>query len=613
MAKKKAGNAALWVIILLLIVGLAGFGATSFSGSVRNVATVGDVEIDVNEYARAVETQVRNFERATGQQLSFQQARTIGLDRAALSQLISGAALENESGALGISAGDVAVSEEIVASPAFQGAGGTFDRGIYELALRQNGTDVPAFEERVRADISTGLLRSAVGSGVRTPDSFTTTLFLYARETRDVTWARLGADDLTEPLPEPTEEQLTAYYEANPGDFTRPESKRIRYAWLTPDMIVDQIEVDDAQLQTLYEARIEEFVQPERRLVERLVFATQGDAEAARARIDAGETDFDALVAERGLSLSDVDMGDVSLSDLGAAGAEIFALAEPGVIGPLASDLGPALFRMNGILSAQETSFEDARETLRDEAAADRARRIITEAVPQIEDLLAGGADMDTLAERTDMQSGTIEWSEDVFEDIAAYDAFRLAAASAQPGGFPEVVELEDGGVFALSVEEVIPPALVPLDDVRDEVVAGWETAETEAALVARAEALAQDVRNGREMAALRVALETDRDLARDAFVERTPPGFIEAVFEMEPNELRVLSADGDAWLLRLDAVNAPDPKEPEAEAVLRQFASQTAIEISTGLIQAYTQSLLADTDVELNQAALNAVNAQLP
>ena len=222
MAKKKAGNAALWVIILLLIVGLAGFGATSFSGSVRNVATVGDVEIDVNEYARAVETQVRNFQRATGQQLSFQQARTIGLDRAALSQLISGAALENEAGELGISAGDVAVSEEIVASPAFQGAGGTFDRGIYELALRQNGTDVPAFEERVRADIATGILRSAVGSGVRTPDVFSTTLFLYARETRDATWARLGADDLTEPLPEPTEEQLTAYYEANPADFTRP-------------------------------------------------------------------------------------------------------------------------------------------------------------------------------------------------------------------------------------------------------------------------------------------------------------------------------------------------------------------------------------------------------
>ena len=114
-------------------------------------------------------------------------------------------------------------------------------------------------------------------------------------------------------------------------------------------------------------------------------------------------------------------------------------------------------------------------------------------------------------------------------------------------------------------------------------------------------------------MAALRLSLETDRGLTRDTFLDRTPPDFISAVFEMEPNEVRVLSADGFAWLVRLDAVNAPDPTTPEAEAVRSQFAGQTAVEMSTALIQAYTQSLLDETPVELNQAAINAVNAQLP
>ncbi|MEQ9041856.1 MAG: peptidyl-prolyl cis-trans isomerase [Silicimonas sp.] len=612
MAKKKAGNAALWVIIILLIVGLAGFGATNFGGSVRSVATVGDVEIDVNEYARGVEAQVRNFERVTGQSMTFQQARAIGLDRAALSQLISGAALENEAIQLGISAGDEAVSREILETPAFQGASG-FDRGVYELALQQNGIDVNEFEERVRSDIASGLLRSAVGSGVQTPEVYVDTLFNFARETRDITWARLTASDLTEPLPEPTEDAIQAFYDANTGDFTRPETKTIRYAWLSPDMIVDQIETDEAQVRALYDARIDEFVQPERRLVERLVFATQADAEAALARLDSGEADFDALVAERGLSLSDVDMGDVSEADLGPAGEDIFAMTEPGVIGPLPSDLGPALYRMNGILAAQEVPFDEVRDELAAEAASDRARRLITEAIPQIEDLLAGGADMDLLAERTDMEAGTIEWNVDVFEGIAAYDAFRNAAGAAQPGDFPAVIELEDGGIFALSVDQITPPAPIPLDEVRDEVIAGWELAETEKALVERAEALAQDIRNGREMAGMDLALQTDREISRDAFLDGTPPDFIPTVFEMEPNDVRVLSADGDAWLVRLDAVNAPDPTTAEAEAVRSRFAGEAAVELSTALIQAYTQSLLDETGVEINQAAINAVNAQLP
>lgn len=612
MAKKKAGNAALWVIIILLIVGLAGFGATNFGGSVRSVATVGDVEIDVNEYARGVEAQVRNFERVTGQSMTFQQARAIGLDRAALSQLISGAALENEAIQLGISAGDEAVSREILETPAFQGASG-FDRGVYELALQQNGIDVNEFEERVRSDIASGLLRSAVGSGVQTPEVYVDTLFNFARETRDITWARLTASDLTEPLPEPAEGAIQAFYDANTGDFTRPETKTIRYAWLSPDMIVDQIETDEAQVRALYDARIDEFVQPERRLVERLVFATQADAEAALARLDSGEADFDALVAERGLSLSDVDMGDVSEADLGPAGKDIFAMTEPGVIGPLPSDLGPALYRMNGILAAQEVPFDEVRDELAAEAASDRARRLITEAIPQIEDLLAGGADMDLLAERTDMEAGTIEWNVDVFEGIAAYDAFRNAAGAAQPGDFPAVIELEDGGIFALSVDQITPPAPIPLDEVRDEVIAGWELAETEKALVERAEALAQDIRNGREMAGMDLALQTDREISRDAFLDGTPPDFIPTVFEMEPNDVRVLSADGDAWLVRLDAVNAPDPTTAEAEAVRSRFAGEAAVELSTALIQAYTQSLLDETGVEINQAAINAVNAQLP
>jgi peptidyl-prolyl cis-trans isomerase D len=613
MAKKKAANAFVWIILLFLIVGLAGFGATNFGGSVQSVATVGSAEISVNDYARAVETQLRNFQRATGQQMTFQQARTLGLDRLALTTLVSDAALENEAGEIGLSVGDENVSEEIVASPAFHNVSGTFDRQTYELALRQNGLDVGEFETRVRRDVSSGLLRRAVGGGVEAPEVFIDTLFNFVRETRDVTWARLGADDLGEPLREPSEADLRSYYEANPEPFTRPETKLIRYAWLTPDMIVDGVEVEDDQVRALYDARLDEFVQPERRLVERLVFATEADAQAAKARLDAGEVGFDDLIEERGLSLADVDLGDVSEFELGSAADAVFSMEEPGIVGPLASGLGPALYRMNGILSAQETTYEEARDELAAEAAADRARRIIAEGIPQIEDLLAGGADFDALAERTDMETGSIEWNRDSFEGIAAYDAFRAAAEVAEPGGFPEVVELEDGGVFALAVDEVLPPDLLPLDDVRADVISGWEVAETEAALTARAESLAEEIRNGREMAGLDLPLSTNRKLGRDGFVDGTPAEFTDIVFDMEPDEIRILSADGDVWLVRLDRINAADATSPDAQILRIQFASETAREMSDALVAAYTRALLDETGVELNQSALNAVHAQLP
>ena len=317
-------------------------------------------------------------------------------------------------------------------------------------------------------------------------------------------------------------------------------------------------------------------------------------------------------MAERGLDLSDVDLGDVAKEDLGEAAGEIFALEVPGVVGPLPSELGPALYRMNGILASQEISFESAKEELRQEAALDRARRQILELVPEVEDLLAGGADMTMLAERTDMKEGRIEWNEDVFDGIAAYTEFRAAAAQTGTDTFPEVVELEDGGIFAMTVDEILEPELRPLDDVREDVSAALIRARTEEALLAQAEALADQLRGGREMAALNLDLESDRDLPRNGFVDGTAPGFIKALFDMKRDEIRVLSFDGEAWLMRLDTITTPDLSSPDTAAERDAFAAWIATGLSGGILNAYIQALVEQAQVEVDQAALNAVHAQL-
>ena len=610
MATKKRTNPVVWVMMVLLFLGLAGFGATSFSGGQQTVASVDDVEIDVNSYLRAVDNQTRQFSQLTGQPLSFAQAQAIGLDRAALSTLVARAALESELADVGISVGDETVAREIAQTPRFQDGSGSFSREVYEFSLRELGTNTRDYENDVRTSIATGILQASVAGGVAMPQVYVDTLFNYARETRDITWARLTADDLPEPIAEPSDGDLRNYHESNADLFTRPETRLIDYAILTPDLIAGEIEVSEDEMRALYDARLDEFVQPERRLVERLVFPTEEEAATALARVEAGDVTFDDLVAERGLTIDDVDLGDVAPSDLGDAADTIFAATDPGVLGPLPSTFGPALYRMNAILSAQETTFEEAAPDLRREAASDRARRIILERTASIEDLLAGGADIPTLVERSDMQAGQIAFNEEVFEDVAADAGFRAAANSAEPGGFAELVQLDDGGIAVIQVTEVQAPALKPFDEVRDDVISAWETAETQAALEALAEDLIAQLEGGREMAALDVSLNTDRALERTGFLPGTPPDFTDTVFEMTPNDLAMLSADGDAWIVRLDQINAADLNAPEAQAIRAQFAAETARELSTAVMAAFTQSVLSDSEVSVNQVALDALHA---
>ncbi|MDD9921931.1 MAG: SurA N-terminal domain-containing protein [Boseongicola sp.] len=610
MAKNKASNAFLWIIMLLLILGLGGFGLTNFGGSATTVAKVGDSEIVLEDYARALESQLRNYQRISGQALTIEQAQAIGLDQLALSQLVSERALENKVSEAGLSVGDENVSQQIVDTPAFQGLGGTFDRVNYEQALRQNRLTPAEYEERIRAGTTASILRTAVASGVQTPEAFIDVLFNFAREERDVTWARLTADDLEAPLGEPSDADLRAFYDENIDTFTQSETRVIDYALLTPDMIVDNIEVEESQLRELYDAAADTYNRPERRLVERLVFATEADAEAAKARIDAGDTTFADLLAERGLSLDDVDLGEVTESDLGDAATAVFGLSEPGVAGPAPSSLGPALFQMNAILAAQSTTFEEVRDELKAEAAADRARRIILDSRAQVEDLLAGGATPDVLAERTDMQFASIEWRADVTDGIAAYEDFRQAAATLQQGAFPEVTDLEDGGIAVLNLREVTPPQPIPFDEVSDEVVALWEEEQTGAALTEQADAAAERLRGGAEMAGLGLDLETDRGLGRSSFVEGTPPDFMDQVFDMDSGEIRVLSSTGEAWIVRLDTVTAPDPTTAEAQVLRGQFGAETSADLAQSLLAAFTQAVLNETEVDINPSAMNLINS---
>ena len=56
---------------------------------------------------------------------------------------------------------------------------------------------------------------------------------------------------------------------------------------LTPEMLEDSVTLDEAALRDLYQQRIDEFRQPERRMVERLVFGDEASAQAAPDRLDA--------------------------------------------------------------------------------------------------------------------------------------------------------------------------------------------------------------------------------------------------------------------------------------------------------------------------------------
>lgn len=613
-ATKKVSNVFMWILMGLLFIALAGFGIGSFNGGASQVGSVGDEEITAEDYFRALNNEINAQIAQSGQAVSFAQIRSRGIDEQVLAGLIARAALSHEADQMGISVGDAEVAGQIAQVAAFQDTAGQFDRASYEFVLAQQGSSPRDFEEDTREDVSRALLQAAIIGGLTPPPIFADTIAAYQGETRDFTRLTITRTQLEDGLPEPTTAELTAYYEEFPDRFTRPEARRITYAWVIPSDIMDDVEIDEDTLMEMYENRASEYIQPERRLLERLVFGSDADAQVAYDAIAAGDTDFDTLVEERDLTLDDVDLGEVSASDLSTAAATmIFADTESEIIGPVASNLGPALFRINAVLQADEVPFEDAREDLSAELASEAARRQIDAMRETIDDLLASGATLEELGTDTSMQLATLDYTVASEDGIAAYDNFRDAAIAVTETDFPELLALSDGGLFALRLDEIVPPTLPPLDEITDEVAAAWEASALRDAVAERAAELIGEMVQGVTLDELGTTAP-ERLIRRQDLLPDLPPTTVSQVFQMdEIGDIVVIPGAQAAVIVRLDAINSAARDAADTSIILTILEQTIAQSMATDIFEAYGQALQTDAGISTNQGVINSVHASFP
>lgn len=616
--RSRKSGVLLWVLMAMLVVGLAGFGVGVSGGlGSRDVAAVGDQGIPASDYGRAMEQQLRDMGRQTGRGITMEQARAAGIDRQVLAQLLNEAALDGEAMTLGLSTSDARVREEILTIPAFRGPQG-FDPTTYRSALERTGYTPATFEASLRADATRRLVSNGLTSATRPGDGFASRLLAYAGEARTFDWLRLDAAQLSTPIAAPTEAELQAEHDAHPERYTRPETQTITYASMTPDSMAASIEIPEEDIRAAYDADAARFSTPERRILDRIGFATTEEATAARARLDSGETDFDKLAAERGLSPAQIEQGEVTADSLAPTVRDaVFGAAGPGLVGPVDSPLGPSLYRINGVLAAKTTTFEEARDGLAHDLALKQATEQIHDDTAAIEDLIASGATLEEIASETGMELGSIALSSDSHGGLADDPAFRKLAADAVQGEESDLAELSGGGLVALRLESTAPAAVIPLAEIRDRVAADWTAARTADALAGMARGFATELQGGLAMSDLAtrlgLPLQAAGPVTRGSQPPNLPASLLDGVFAA-PASGTVVEPDGaGAILAQVTAITAFDPAAPANAQILEQVQGQVRDGTAADLIALYTTTLRDRAGVEVNQRLVDTTLARFP
>ncbi|MEM8556020.1 MAG: peptidyl-prolyl cis-trans isomerase [Pseudomonadota bacterium] len=608
----KVSNILVWTLLALLILALAGFGVGGFGGQVRSIGQVGQTDISLQSYARSLEAELRTIQQQTGQPLSFPQAEQIGLTQQVLQQQVGRASLEEAARLAGISVGDQVVADRVRTEPAFQGLTGGFDREAYSFALENSGLTTREFEDSIRKEAASTVLQSALIATMTPPAIFGTTLYQYIAEERRVEFVTLSVDDLETPPSDPTDAEVRAYYEDNPEPFTLPERKAITYAWLAPDDLRDQVEVSEDDMRALYEDRAILYDRPERRMISRLGFSDQAAADAARAALEAGETTFDDLVTERGLTEADVDLGTFSADGLDTNVAEaVFGLEDNGVVGPLDTNVGPALFQMNAILQASFTPFEEALDELRADLAMDQARRFVDQEVEPVDDLLAGGATLEEIVDETALSLGQIEWSPGTpaTEMPAALPEFQELARAIKMDDFAELTTTQTGIIFAMRLDRVIPPELQPLDDVRDLATERAAAAKVRDVLNERAEVIETALNGGQSFADQEISPTSVGGITRQSLAMDLPLPLLSDVYDMDVGDVQVIEDGATVHVVQMVDLLPADTSASEAQQLLTQLNVETGRAMADDMLTIFARAISTDVGIRLDQAAIDAVH----
>ena len=601
-----------WAILLMLIVGLGGFGIGGFGRSLDKIGSIGNKKISTNDYVNALRQEISNFERQNGKPISFNEALTLGLDGVAINKLLSTASMDSELSRIGISVGDAEIAKRVSEIPQFFGPDGTFDQDTYRMVISQIGKTVSEFEGELRANLSRDLLRQAVTGGLQSTNTYANKIYTYINEERSLRSITLTKNNLQDPSPIPTEIELSSFLEENQESFREPETKVITYSILRPEMLFDQIKVTDQSIKDLFISRASSYNPPEKRRVNRLAFIDKEAASKAYDLIASGKSTFDDLVKERGLSSKDTEIGMLSKKELSSLEGEIiFDLPLNKSSSVIESSIGPAIFKVTEIETAVVTPIENVMDELKNTLKLEDAKSLITTKRETYEDLLVSGGTLEELATESGFDIKTMNFTTELNNALTSDASFSEEVNIITKDYYPTLFDLKDGSIIAIRLDKVLPSFIPELQVIKENVKKGW----TSYTLSERLTELATETSKQ-----LRVNPDWENAVGKEPTVSKisrltqnlgTPFSLAQKAFTTKIGTVDFVNDAETVIIYEVTDVSSPDLNSATAKAILKEFNDQMLAELENDVFSYYIESIRKNLGFTLDQGALNSIHQQ--
>jgi peptidyl-prolyl cis-trans isomerase D len=383
-------------------------------------------------------------------------------------------------------------------------------------------------------------------------------------------------------------------------------------------------------LRAFYENVKDRYVEPERRKSRHILIKVEqgGDENAARKKADevlakakAPGADFSALAKQLSEDAGSAEQGgDLGWAErsffVGPFSDALFAMQVDEIRGPVRSEFGYHIIRLDGIQPGKQKTFDEARAEIESEYRTQEAEKLFGDRQEQLAEKAFENLDnLDKVASDMGLTVQSVpDFKRSGGGGALGQNANVMAAAFSDNvllnGQNSEPIELEPGHVVVLRVDDRKTPQERPLSEVRGEIVALLKKQGTEQLARKRGEEALARLKAGTPwstvVSELKVKAEGPTFVSRTA--ESIPGGLRQALFLAprpaagKPHYQTVALPGSGYGLIAFSGVRAGTAVETADQREAR--VRQAAMRVQRAEVTAYVEELRRKADVDTNPKA---------
>ena len=615
--KSKINKFFAWIIVLLLVLGLAGFGLQDVLSrwGTSKLATVGEVEISTEEFGQSFIREINYISQNIGKNLTIEEAKSFGLHLQVVERLINRSLLDQLLIDLKISVGDVLLLKNLKTNPNFKNAEGNFDRKKYNDYLSKINLSENEFEKILRNDLSRGLFTQILDPNFNHNQNIVKTIAGYIGEEREVKLYKLNYDTNTS-LQDFNKDEVRKFYENNKNNYSSKSIRKYSVLNINQSQFLNEIEITEEEIQNIYEERKQNFTQPEFRELSRIIFQTSDLANEALNKILSNEKTFEQIGKDLNLNRKEINFGTYSKIDLDDELSDFIfdaKIKKNSIVGPINGELGFELYKVNKIIPEFVLGEEKAKSQIINEIQLENSLNKLSEMIPEVEDMIASGETLEEIARKYQMNIENIEISKgDELPKKYRNKNLKTYFDEASNDN-SDLLQIEDNTFISIRLDEEIEPIIPSFEKIYDQLLDDYKISQI-------LELMEKDLNEVISKYTLDEAVKLNKiiHLFDDKINRETNDSFkilnkltVENIFQNSVGDfvIQKMNKNKNPYLILIETTKIiPASSKSAYDKVLKNIQNQVNEQVKNDLITSLLNSLRQTYEPKVNYELLNQI-----